>query len=139
MESLGTSRGTPFTMIHPRLFHRFSFFSHPGLVYGIFSANGLPREYHGQYTPLAFKNIKSVKSNIIGRNVERMKKIEWLYIRVVVWLVILLVVLLVVCNARLTQMLLWPLEMSKSSHLSLGRRHILDISGAYLGYIFVSL
>ena len=28
----GTSRGTPFTMIHPRLFHTFSFFRHPGLV-----------------------------------------------------------------------------------------------------------
>ena len=31
-----TSQGTPFTMRHPRLFHRFSLFSHPGLVYGIF-------------------------------------------------------------------------------------------------------
>ena len=28
----GTSRGTPFTMIPPRLFHTFSFFCHPGLV-----------------------------------------------------------------------------------------------------------
>ena len=28
----GTYQGTPFTMIHPRLFHTFSFFRHPGLV-----------------------------------------------------------------------------------------------------------
>ena len=29
---LGTSRGTPLTMISQRLFHMFSFFCHPGLV-----------------------------------------------------------------------------------------------------------
>ena len=28
----GTSQGTPFTMIHPRLFHTFTFFCHPGPV-----------------------------------------------------------------------------------------------------------
>ena len=28
----GTSRGTPFTMIPPRLFHTFSFFCHLGVV-----------------------------------------------------------------------------------------------------------
>ena len=50
---------------------------------------------------------------ILGRDVERITNIERLYIQVVVWLV----VWLVVCNARLTQLLLWPLEMSKSSHV----------------------
>ena len=66
-----------------------------------------------QYTPSDFTNIDSDKSNILGRDVERMKNIERLYIQVVVWLV----VWLVFCNAGLTQLLLWPLEMSKSSHL----------------------
>ena len=70
----GTSQGTAFTTLRLRLFYSILFFSHPGLLYGIFLANGLPREYHGKYTPLAFKNIKSVKSNIICRNVEKMKK-----------------------------------------------------------------
>ena len=31
----GTSRGTPFTMMHPRRFHTSSFFWNPKLVYGI--------------------------------------------------------------------------------------------------------
>ena len=45
-----------------------------------------------------------------------MKNIERLYIQVVVWLV-WLVVWLIVCNAGLTQLLLWSREMSKSSHV----------------------
>ena len=69
-----------------------------------------------QYTPLDFTNIDSDKSNILDRDVERMKNIERLYIQVVVWLV-WLVVWLIVCNAGLTQLLLWPCEMSKSSHV----------------------
>ena len=69
-----------------------------------------------QYTPSDFTNIDSDKSNILGRDVERMKNIERLYIQVVVWLV-WLVVWLVVCNAGLTQLLLWPRKMSKSSHV----------------------
>ena len=32
--------------------------------------------------------------------------------------------------------LLWPLEMSNSSHLFIGRRHIWDISGTFLGHIW---
>ena len=39
---------------------------------GFFSANGAPREYHGEYSPSAYTNIDSVKSNILGRDVERM-------------------------------------------------------------------
>ena len=70
----GTSQGTVFTTLRLRFFYSILFFSHPGQIYWIFSANGLPWEYQGQYTPLAFKNIKSVKSNIIGRNVEEKKK-----------------------------------------------------------------
>ena len=36
-------------MIHPRLFHTFSFFCHPTLEKErFFLANGLPREYHDQ-------------------------------------------------------------------------------------------
>ena len=66
-----------------------------------------------QYTPSDFTDIDSDKSNILGREVERIKNIERLYVQVVV----LLVVWLVVCNARLTQLLLWPLEMSKSSYV----------------------
>ena len=43
----GTSRGTPITMIPPRLFHIMLFFQHTGLVKRDF-ANGLPRECHGR-------------------------------------------------------------------------------------------
>ena len=39
---------------------------------GFLSANGAPREFHGEYTPLAFTHIDSVKSNILWRDVERM-------------------------------------------------------------------
>ena len=39
---------------------------------GYISANGAPGEYHGDYTPLAFTKIYSVKSNILVRDVERM-------------------------------------------------------------------
>ena len=45
-----------------------------------------------------------------------------------------MVVWLVVSNDRLTLMLLWPMEMSKSSDLSLGRRHMWDISETYMGH-----
>ena len=37
---------------------------------GFLSANGAPREYHGEYTPSAFTNIDSVKSNIRVRDLE---------------------------------------------------------------------
>ena len=48
--SLGTSQETPFTMIHQRLFHAFSLFSHPELVYGTFFYSTLPREYTGTFS-----------------------------------------------------------------------------------------
>ena len=62
--------------------------------------------------PRIFTNIDSDKSKILDRDVERMKNIERLYIQVVVWFV-----WLVVCNAGLTQLLLWSREISKSSHV----------------------
>ena len=53
----GTSRGTPFTMIHLRLFHTFSFFCHPGLVKRNFFQ---PMESLGQYaSPGCRKNEQS--------------------------------------------------------------------------------
>ena len=42
---------------------------------GFLSANGAPREYHGEYTPSAFTNIDGVKSNRLGRDVERMHNV----------------------------------------------------------------
>ena len=60
----GTSQGTPFNMIPLRLFHTMSFFCRPQLVL-------VPRKYHTEYTPLAFTNIDSVKSNIRARDLER--------------------------------------------------------------------
>ena len=38
----GLSKGLNFTMIHPRLFHTFSFYRHPGLVRRDFFSNGVP-------------------------------------------------------------------------------------------------
>ena len=32
VSAAGLARGTPFTTLHPRLFHILSFFGHPGLV-----------------------------------------------------------------------------------------------------------
>ena len=59
----GTSQGTPFNMIPLRLFHTKSFFCCPQLVL-------VPKKYHTKYTPLAFANIDSVKSNIRARDLE---------------------------------------------------------------------
>ena len=51
-EVQGTSRGTPFIMKHPRLYHTFSFFRHPGPVkrnsFHWHQTQPLPREYHTQ-------------------------------------------------------------------------------------------
>ena len=63
------TRGTPFIMIAPRLFHKMAFFWHPKLVYGIFSADGAPREYCGQYVYHGGNTIESLKSNILARDV----------------------------------------------------------------------
>jgi len=59
----GTSQGTPFNTIPSRLFHTMSLFCRPQLVL-------VPRKYHTEYTPLAFTNIDSVKSNIRVRDLE---------------------------------------------------------------------
>ena len=58
--------------------------------------------------------------------IKRFKNLKWHYIWMVCWLF--------VCNTGLALMLLWPLEMSKSSYLSLGRKHIWDIFGTYPGF-----
>ena len=52
------------------------------------------------------------------------------------WLVGRLVGWWVCRNAGLTQGLLCPLKMLQSSHISLGRRHIWDLSGSYLVHIW---
>ena len=49
----GLPRGTPFTTLHPRIFHIMSFFGHPGLVkrdsVHCRQTQPVPREYHTQY------------------------------------------------------------------------------------------
>ena len=66
---LKTSRRTTFTLLPPRLFQRIPFFIIPKLVNWIlFPANVAPRDYSGEYTPLAFTNIASVTSNIVRGN-----------------------------------------------------------------------
>ena len=51
---LGTSGGDTFAINPPRLLHIISFFLNP-------AANGAPRVYHGECTPLAFTDIDRVK------------------------------------------------------------------------------
>ena len=46
--------------------------SSPPCTWDSLAANIAPREYPGVYTPLAFYNIDSVNSNILGRDLERM-------------------------------------------------------------------
>ena len=62
----GTSRGTPFTMIHSRLFHTFSFFRHPGLVKSDFFSNGVPRDTTGKWRGHEALSIGRVKSRYAG-------------------------------------------------------------------------
>ena len=65
----GLSEGLHFTMIHPRLFHRFSFFLHPSKKKGFISANGLPRDSIGHYTRLG-QRISNL--DILARDAQRM-------------------------------------------------------------------
>ena len=68
------TRGTPFTMIHPRIFHTFSFFSPPGLVRKDFFYNGVPRYTTGKWRGHEALSIGRIKSQYAGpgcrKNVE---------------------------------------------------------------------
>ena len=91
MESLGKSQGQNQRGLRPRWFCLRDFPKdsiHHDLITQIFillssqtrvwefcSGNGLPREYHGQYNPSDLTNIDSDKSNILGREVDRIKRI----------------------------------------------------------------
>ena len=72
----GTSRGTPFTMIPPRLFHIMSFFRLPGLVKRDFfhwrQTQPVPRESIGHYTGLGQGILLELNPNILVRDEERM-------------------------------------------------------------------
>ena len=58
------------TMIHPRLFHTFSFFFHPGLVKRDFfhwvQTQHLPREYYSQFAGHGFSILIELNPNIPG-------------------------------------------------------------------------
>ena len=68
-----TSQGTPFTMIPPR---HFPYNVIPSVSWtrkeGFISANGLPREYHGQCVSFAGQILVELNPNILVRDVERM-------------------------------------------------------------------
>ena len=68
----GASRGTPFIMIPQGFSTHCHSFVIPYYYMEFISANGAPRVYHGEFTPSALTNIDSVKSNIVGRDIERM-------------------------------------------------------------------
>ena len=57
----GTSQGTTFTMIPPRLFHKFSLFCQPGPVEKDFlhcrKTKPVPREYHTPYYLVEVKTL----------------------------------------------------------------------------------
>ena len=65
----GTSRGTAFTTIHPRLFHTFSFFRHPGPVRRDFlycrQTQPAPREYHTQCYIVEVQTLVELNPNIL--------------------------------------------------------------------------
>ena len=69
---VGTSRGTIFTRIPPRLFHILPFFRNPALVTGILLQPILPLGSIVVNIPLDFYNIDSVNPSILGRDLERM-------------------------------------------------------------------
>ena len=66
--AVGLSEGLHFTMIHSRIFYRFSLFWHPELEYGFLSANGLPRESIGHYTGLGQRILVELNLNILARD-----------------------------------------------------------------------
>ena len=68
----GTSRGTPFTMIHPRLFQTFSFFRHPGLVKRDFFFQWCPRDTIGKWRGHEAPPLVELNPNMLVRDVERM-------------------------------------------------------------------
>ena len=74
-EAAGLPRGTPFTTLHPRLFHIISFFGHPGLVKRDFfhcrQIQPVPREYHTQYYVVEVQTLVELNPNILVWHVKR--------------------------------------------------------------------
>ena len=72
----GTSGGSPFTMIPPRLFHIMSFFQLPGLVKRNLFHWGqnepVPRKSIGHYTGLGQEILLELNPNILVRDEERL-------------------------------------------------------------------
>ena len=69
-------RGTPFIMIHTRLFHTFLVFSHTGLAKSNFlhcrQTQPVPRKYHTQCYVVEVQTLVKLNSNILVRDVESM-------------------------------------------------------------------
>ena len=61
--ALGLPRGTPFTTLHPKLFHILSFFGHPGLV---------RRDYHTKFYIVEAHKLVDLNPNILVRHFQRM-------------------------------------------------------------------
>ena len=76
----GLLQGTPFTTLHPRLFHIMSFFGHPGLVKRDFfhcrQAQSVPREYHTQCYIVEVQTLVEFNPNILVRCFQRMHFIK---------------------------------------------------------------
>ena len=72
----GSSRGTAFTTMHPRLFHRFSFVCHPEPVRRDFfycrQTQPAPTEYHTQCYVFEVKKLVELNPNKLVWHVERM-------------------------------------------------------------------
>ena len=72
----GLPRGTPFTTLKPRLFHKMSFFGHPGHVKGDFfhcrQTQPVPREYHTQCYIVGVQTLVELNANTLVRRFQRM-------------------------------------------------------------------
>ena len=72
----GSSRGTPFVMIQPRLFHTFSFFCHTGPVKRDFlhcrQTRHAPREYLTHYYIVEVQTLVELNPNLLVWDIERM-------------------------------------------------------------------
>ena len=76
----GLSRGTPFTTLHPRLFHIMSFFGHPGLVKWDFfdccQTQPVPREYHTKCYIVEVQTLVELNPNILVWHFQRIYHIQ---------------------------------------------------------------
>ena len=68
--------GTPFTTLHPRLFHIMSFFGDPGLVkrdyFHCCQTQPVPREYNTQYYVVEVQTLVELNPNTLVRHFQRM-------------------------------------------------------------------